>query len=265
MSENQYYTLVTGASNGIGKALAENCAARGMNVILVALPEPKLDEVCQALKEKYPDQDFHALGKDLMQKDAPREIYDWCKSNGFIVDKLMNNAGLGNSGAFETRSADFYYGQMQLNMVSLVMLTHHFLEDFKKLPKAYILNVASMAAFYDIPFKGIYSASKRFVYSHSRSLREELRDSNVSITVLCPAAVMTNPDVLKRDEQMGVIAKLTRLTPEYVAEHALNRLFKGKPTSIPGFFPRLYKGFGRIVPYSMKLRLLAGQFIKQTK
>lgn len=263
--QTKTYTLVTGASNGIGKAMAENCAARGLNVLLVALPEPKLEEVTSALKSRYPEQDFDALGIDMMLKESPQAIYDWCQTNGYVVDILVNNAGLGNSGPFLSREASFYYGQMQLNMVSLVMLTHLFLPDLKSLPKAYILNVASMAAFYDIPYKGIYSASKRFVYSFSRSLRKELEATNIGITVLCPAAVLTNPDVMQRDEEMGLVAKLTRQTPEAVAEYTLNRMFRGKPVSIPGFIPKVYKAFGRIVPYPLKLTMLANAFIKQSK
>lgn len=257
------FTLVTGASNGIGQALAEDSARRGYNVLLVALPEPKLEEVTQALKKKHPDQRFDFLGKDLMQKEAPQEIYDWCRENGYTVDKLMNNAGLGNSGAFDSKTSQFYYGQMQLNMVNLVMLTHLFLKDLRTLPKSYILNVSSMAAFYDIPYKGIYSASKRFVYSFSRSLRKELEDSNVNVTVLCPAAVLTNPDVLARNEQMGFFSKLTQATPEEVARFTIDRMLRGKAVAIPKAVPRFYKALGKIMPYGMKMNILAKQFIKQ--
>jgi len=263
MSEQKTFSLITGASNGIGLGLAEECASRGWNVLLIALPEPKLEEAKAHLTDKYPNQQFDSLGIDLMKKEAPQAIYDWCKENGYVVDKLMNNAGLGNSGAFETKPASFYYGQMQLNMVSLVMLTHHFLEEMKSIPKAYILNVGSMASFYDIPFKGIYAASKRFVYSFSRSLREELKDANVSITVLCPAAVLTNPDVLARNEQMGWLSKLTQATPAVVAKFTIDKLLQGKAVAIPGAVPRFYKKLGSIMPYNMKMRILAKQFKKQ--
>ncbi len=263
MSDQKTYTLITGASNGIGKALAENCAARGYNALLVALPEPKLEEVTNELRTQYPNQDFQFLGSDLMQKEAPQEIYNWCQENGYVINALMNNAGLGNSGAFDSKPANFYYGQMQLNMVNLVMLTHLFLKDLKSLPKGYILNVASMAAFYDIPYKGIYSASKRFVYSFSRSLRKELEDTNVSVTVLCPAAVLTNPDVLARNEQMGFFSKLTQATPEEVAEYTISRMLRGKAVAIPKAVPRFYKALGKMIPYNMKIRILAKQFVKQ--
>lgn len=259
------YTLVTGASNGIGRGMAEECAARGHNVLLIALPESKLDEVTQGLKDQYPNQQFHSLGINLMDRETPQAIFDWCKGNDFTVNILVNNAGLGNSGPFSKLPADFYYGQMQLNMMSLVSLTHHFLPVLEAQPKAYILNVASMAAFYDIPFKGIYSASKKFVYSFSRSLNKELENSSVRITVLCPASVPTNPDVMQREKELGLMAKLTSQTPAQVAKYTLDMMFKGKQVVIPGFFPRLYRRIGSVVPYSTRLNILAKQFMKNSK
>uniref|UniRef100_UPI004048C39A SDR family NAD(P)-dependent oxidoreductase n=2 Tax=Roseivirga sp. TaxID=1964215 RepID=UPI004048C39A len=265
MTTKKKYTLVTGASNGIGRAIAENCAARGLNVLLVALPELKLDEVTTALQQKYPNQEFHAFGTNLMQEGSPKLVFDWCQNNGFEIDILVNNAGLGNAGAFLSKPSEFYFGQMQLNMVSLVMLTYHFLPNLQKFEKAYILNVGSMASFYDIPYKGIYAASKQFVRSFSYSLRYELKDSPVKISLLCPAAVLTNPDVIIRDKEMGLASKLTQQTPEQVAEYAISRMFRGKAVSIPGIFPKFYKGLGYIIPHKMQLRMLANAFIKQSR
>lgn len=265
MKADKKYTLITGASNGIGKAIAENCARRGLNVLLVALPEPKLDQVAAELKAQYPDQSFNALGVNLMEKEAPETIFNWCKDNQYSVDILVNNAGLGNSGPFTNLPASFYYGQMQLNMVSLVTLTHHFLPMLQSQEKAYILNVASMAAYYDIPYKGIYSASKKFVLSFSRSLNKELENSPVKITVLCPASVPTNPDVIQREKELGLMARLTSRTPEQVAELVLNKMFRGKELVIPGFMPKFYRLLGKIIPQNTQRNMLAKQFVKNSK
>lgn len=262
---NKLYTLVTGASNGIGRAFAEECAARGKHVLLVALPEPKLEETTNQLTDKYPNQHFHHLGINLMDPDAPQQILQWCNENNYALDLLINNAGLGNSGPFTSLPADFYQGQMQLNMLSLVGLTHLFLPMLQAQKKAHIINVASMAAFYDIPYKGIYSASKKFVLSFSRSLNKELENTSVSITVLCPASVPTNPDVILREKELGLIARLTSQTPEQVASYTLDQTFKGKQVVIPGFFPRLYKRIGTVVPYRARLNILAKQFIKNSR
>lgn len=263
--QNNTYSLVTGASNGIGRALAENCAARGHNVLLIALPESKLDVVTEALKLEYPSQSFDSLGTDMMDKDSPQAIYDWCQAKGYSINILVNNAGLGNSGAFLSRDDNFYFGQMQLNMVALVMITHLFLPDIKTHAKGYILNVGSMASFFDIPYKGIYAATKRFVYSFSRSLRKEFEDSNIGVTILCPAAVLTNPDVIQRDKEMGKASHASQQSPEEVARYGLDHMFKGKPVAIPGFMPKAYWILGKILPYPIKMRMLANAFIKQSR
>jgi short-subunit dehydrogenase len=200
-----------------------------------------------------------------MEKEAPEAILNWCKENQYTIDVLVNNAGLGNSGPFTSLPASFYYGQMQLNMVSLVSLTHHFLPMLTSQPKAYILNVASMAAYYDIPYKGIYSASKKFVLSFSKSLNKELENSSVSITVLCPASVPTNPDVIQREKELGLMARLTSRTPEQVAELVLDKMYKGKLVVIPGFMPKFYKFLGKIIPEKTQLNMLAKQFVKNSK
>jgi len=264
-SNGKKYTLITGASNGIGKAMAFNCASRGFNVLLVALPEIKLEEsVCQ-LKEVYPGQHFDSLGIDLCQQDSPERVYEWCLENEYEVNMLINNAGMGNGGAFLSRRADFYEKQMHLNMISLVMLTHRFLPDLQAAEEAYILNVSSLAAFYDIPYKSIYSASKKFVYSFSQSLRKELEHSSVKVTVLCPAAVLTNPEVIQREKELGRMARWTQQTTENVAEYAISHMLKGYAVAIPGRFPKIYRILGWFVPYRTKMRLLANAFVKQSR
>lgn len=265
MTTTKKFALVTGASNGIGRAMAENCASRGLNVLLVALPEPKLEEVTNSLIAQYPNQEFYHFGVNLMEATAPTEVFEWCQKNDYLVDVLVNNAGLGNSGDFLSKEAKFYHGQMQLNMVSMVMLTHHFLPSMQKLEKAYILNVASMASYYDIPFKGIYAASKKFVSSFSHSLRYELKDTGVFVSILNPAAVLTNPEVVKRDANMGFVSKITRQSAEQVAEYALSRMFSRRAVSIPGIFPKFYRTLGRVIPHRMQLRMLANAFIKQSR
>ena len=265
MSGASVYTLVTGASNGIGKAFAEECAARGHHVLLVALPEPKLEEVTKALKKKYPRQSFDHLGVNLMEPDGAKLTFDWCYNKGYKINILINNAGLGNSGPFESMPFSFYHGQMQLNMISLVGLTHSFLPILKSQEKGFVLNVASIAAFYDVPYKSIYAASKQFVLSFSRSLNKELEHSNVSVSALCPGGVLTNEDVKQRTQELGLVARKSALLPEEVAEYTLSQLLKGKQVIVPGRLTRIVKMFGKLMPYNFQLNLMANQFIKNSR
>ena len=259
------YALVTGASNGIGKAMAQECAERGFNVLLVALPESILDEAKEALQTNYPKQKFDALGVNLMEKDAPQQIFDWCIENKYSVSLLINNAGLGNSGPFTSLPASFYYGQLQLNIVSLVSLTHHFIPMLEKHNNAHVLNVASMAGFYDIPYKGIYSASKKFVLSFSRSLNKELENTPVNVTALCPGGVLTNEDVKLRTQELGFVARKSALLPEEVASYTLRKMFSGKRVIVPGKLSKTLKFVSSLIPYKVRMNMMANQFIKNSK
>jgi hypothetical protein len=265
MSIHNKYALITGASHGIGSGLAEQCAARGFNVLLVALPDENLEARLQQLQQRYPYQSFDALGIDLSQPDSAQQIFEWCHEKEYSIQVLINNVGMGNAGPFLSRSAEFYFSQMQLNMTILVMLTHFFLPALQKEEKAYILNVSSLAAFYDIPYKSVYAASKRFVYSFSRSLRKELESTSVSVTALCPAAVMTNADVIQRGKELGRAARWTQQSIEMVAEYALKYTLKGKAVAVPGLLPKIYRRLSKLVPYPLQMRLLANAFIKQSR
>lgn len=265
MSNKGIYTLITGASHGIGRALAENCAQRGFNVLLVALPEPLLEETTHKLQADYPNQDFNYLGINLAEKDGSKLIFDWCYNKGYRVNMLINNAGIGNSGPFDSVPFNFYHDQMQLNMTSLVGLTHRFLPVLKDQKRAYVLNVASMAAFYDVPYKSIYSASKKFVLSFSRSLNKELEKTNVTISALCPGGVLTNDDVKLRTQELGLIARKSAMLPEDVAKYTISQLLKGRPVIIPGRITRYFKYFGHILPYRTQLNMMARQFIKNSR
>jgi len=249
------FTLITGASAGIGKALAEEFASRNNNIALVALSDESLPETAQEIREKYKVKVVY-FGIDLSDANAAEKIYQWCQEEKIDVNILVNNAGLGTSGAFENYSPEFYQKIIQLNSTSMTMLTRFFLPHLLKKEKAYILNVSSMAGLVDVPFKVIYSATKRFVYSFSRALGEELRESNVSVTVLCPLGVATNPDVQKRATEIGKAAQITYLSAEYVAQKTVKKMLKGKPVVKPGFVTILYDWIIYLVPYHYQLKIL---------
>ena len=127
------YALVTGASKGIGKAIATDLAARGFNVLLVARSEELLQQEAARITALYPVKaDWLAL--DLSTAEAAQNVYDWCRAKGYIVQALVNNAGYGLSGPFEKYSAEQYVNMMTLNMSTLVSLTRLFLPDLRNLP-----------------------------------------------------------------------------------------------------------------------------------
>lgn len=256
---NTHYTLITGASVGIGRALAIECAKRDMNLILVDLPESRLDSTIKYLKKNY-SVDVRFFSIDLTVPNAPLEIYNRCKEWEITVNMLINNAGLGHLGSFCDYNYQFYEKIIRLNIESMVLLTRLFLPEMRKLEHAYVLNLGSTASFFPIPFKIVYAGSKSFVYSFSRALKEELKNTPVKVSVLCPGPIMTSQNKIKRIRQSGYWGKISTVRANKMAEIAITKLLNGQAVIIPGIVNKLYVKLSRILPVSLKEKILFRKF-----
>ncbi len=259
LSTKDVFTLITGASSGIGKALAEACARRGMNLALVALPGAELSETADYLRYTYHVKVYH-LGVDLTQAEACEEVLEWINQHHLPVNMLINNAGIGCTGAFETFSSEFYFKQIQLNVVALTLLTRLMFSELKKHPKAYIFNVGSLSGFFSVPFKDVYAATKAFVISFSESLRHELQDTGIHVSVLCPGGVNSNAETAKRLKHHGWFAQASALTCEQVAEEAIEKLLQKESVVIPGRWNRLLMMLDKIVPAFITNIIIRSEF-----
>lgn len=260
-SPDEYYTLITGSGAGIGRALALECASRGMHVVAVSLPNSGLQELKSEIDEKFGTK-VRILETDLTQEGACRDVYEYCVREGIRVNVLVNNVGLGSTGPFESFDGAFYDIQMKLNVLATGLLTRFFVPELKKVPSAKILNVGSMGGFFHIPHKVIYSATKAFVYSFSMALRAELRKDNILVSVLCPAAVDTNEKVRAHNQTLSRTAKSSLMKPEDVAKYAVRKMLQGKAVIVPGFFNRCYLKMSSLVPYGIKMRIISNIFSK---
>ncbi len=244
---NIKFTLITGASHGIGKALAEECAARNMNLILVARSEQALIELAGKLKHKYHIEVLHYIA-DLTEAGSVKALYHWCKSNNYTVDILINNAGMGLFGNFEKIDIDKQMNLIQLNIESIVQMSYYFLPMLNNQNKAYLLNVASLAALYPLPYYSTYGASKAFVLSFTEALRFEYRNNPIQISCLCPGDTKT-----KFFEDAGNHNKHGKLMdPTMVAKVGLSELLAGKSV----IFPASVKWIARI-PKSLLKKIVA--------
>lgn len=259
---NTYYTLITGGSMGIGRAIAYECAGRKMNLLLVSLPEPELETTAENIMEKF-GVIVHTFRIDLTEKDAPEKVYNWCKENHYLINILVNNAGRAGTAIFEESSFDYNDIRIQLNMRALVCLTHLFLNDLKTIDPSYILNVGSFSAFYAIPYKSVYCASKAFVLRFSRALNAELKNTPVSITVVCPNGVRTNPDTYKRISTHGFLTQSVILSSEKVARIAVTGMLKKKLVVIPGFLNKVLLVVSKLIPPGIAERKIAKIFKKE--
>lgn len=182
--------LITGASGGIGLELARIHARKGGDLVLVARSEAKLNTLKQELESAY-NNSVTVIALDLSQPESAQNLFEQTESLGLKIDVLINNAGFGGHGKFHQRSLADEQAMMQLNMMTLTNLTHLYLEGMVKRNKGKVLNVSSTASFIPGPLQAVYYATKAYVTSFSQAIAEELSDTNVSVTALCPGAVAT--------------------------------------------------------------------------
>ena len=176
--------LVTGASSGIGKEFARQFAYRGYNLLLVSRREELLAELQREFIDEY------HINVDYLACDLsinPKQVYDYCTEKGYEITVLVNNAGYGDYGSFIKSDLEKDLGMIELNNKALVALTYYFIQDMKKFGFGHVINVGSVASFMPGPYMAVYYATKAFVMSFSMALREELRQDNIKVSVLCPA------------------------------------------------------------------------------
>lgn len=256
------YALITGASKGIGKAIAECLAKRNYDLLVVARSEDLLRQHAVYWQEKYRIQ-VHWLVKDLARPGAAREVSDWVREGGWSLQVLVNNAGYGLWGYFRELSGESQDHMLQINMQTLFDLTYDVLPVLSAHTPAFILNVGSMAGLQAMPSLAAYSASKAFVNTFSRALHEELKPLGISVTLLAPGSVDTHFVAVSGMHHMEKIAKKTSMTPEAVAEAAVRAMLNHKKQVIPGFSNRLTTLGVKHLPKGWIERMVASLYRKK--
>ena len=217
------FTVITGASGGIGRALAFACADVGRNLVLTARNASALAALCAEIITRH-GVEARFLPLDLVDADAARRLLTYCVDEDLAVDMLINNAGCGFFGLFDELSLDAQVSMINLNVTALVRLCHGFLPLLKKQERSYLLNVASVAALYPLPYYSAYSATKAFVHSFTKALAFETRNTPVSVCCLLPGD--TDTDFFRRAGNERV--RKGTMSPRSVADFALEGLFAGK-------------------------------------
>ncbi len=216
--------LVTGASSGIGAELARYHASKGGDIVLVARSENKLNELKSELESTHGIK-ATVIVADLAQPDSAEKIFAATEAAGLKIDILINNAGFGGHGKFYERDLVKDQAMMQVNMVSLVNLTHLYLQGMVNRNAGKILHVASTAAFMPGPLQAVYYATKAFVVSFSQAIAQELEGTNVISTALCPGAVATG--FVAAGDLDGIKIWDKAATPESVAKCGYDAMLKG--------------------------------------
>jgi short-subunit dehydrogenase len=199
-----------------------------MDLVLVALPSSGLKEVA-------------APG-------SLEELARWIQVSGISASALINNAGVGYNGRFEDATLREDEACSLLKDLALVQITRPLLPELRRHPRAYVLNVASLAADFPMPFTLVYAPSKAFILSFGLALREELRGSSVSISVLCTNGIRTSQACRERIERAGILGKVTRMDADQVAVYAIVRTPAGDAVMVRGWVNRMIVAAGRLAP-----------------
>ena len=246
----EHVALITGASQGLGRAFAEQCVRRGMRVILVALPDSGLPQLAEGLALLYGRQTEY-LEMDLTEPGNPEALVQWISRKGLSVSLLINNAGVGYNRRFEDSTLGENESCILLNNLATVKITRLLLPELKRHPRAFVMNVASLAAFFPMPYMSVYGPSKTFILNFSLALREEMDDSPVKVSVLCPNGIRTNKQNRQRIEAHGLLGELVSQDADQVAEAALEGLFAEKSVIVPGVLNQILAMVGKHAPASI--------------
>jgi short-subunit dehydrogenase len=242
------FALITGASKGIGKSIAEQLAARGFDLLLIARSASLLEQVAGEISLST-KKNCQWLALDLAEEHAAESVFEYCNKNQFVVTVLVNNAGYGLSGKFEKYSVQEHTDMLMVNIITLTKLTRLFLPSLLEQPASYILNVASSAAYQAVPLLTAYAASKAYVLNFSRGLFHELKKTTVSVTCVCPGPTDTNfvnrANIGPRGQKT---AQRFNMSPQTVARIAIDSLFRHKPEVITGGMNKLSAFFAWLLP-----------------
>ncbi|KAI0560492.1 oxidoreductase [Gracilaria domingensis] len=245
------WALVTGASAGIGAEFATQLAACGLNVVLVARREAVLNENAAALREKYPVQ-TRCITADLTSEEGCEEVVKACED--LEIGLLVNNAGMSEYGSFFRSSAGKHSKMISLNCVALVSLSHAFGRMMIERKRGGILFISSCLSS-PMPYFATYSASKSFVTSFGRMLREELKKYHVDATVIEPGVVESELSRAAKQDMDFDKGGFTTMPAEQCVAESLSALANGKSVHIPGFQNKVAMAVMRSIPADVSMKM----------
>jgi short-subunit dehydrogenase len=238
--------LITGASSGIGKALADNFAAAGYDVILSARSVAKMQAHAAELQQRF-NIATHVIAADLESPDGAAQLHAEVKRRGLTLTVLVNNAGYGTFGEFKDVSLESQLGMMQLNMASLVTLAKLFLPDLI-VKRGRMLNTASTAAFQPGPYMAVYYATKAFVLSFCEALAAELAETGVTVTAFCPGPTLSGFQDKAAMHHSAMVKGKRLPRSDEVARLGFRAMQRGKRVYIPGWKNWILAQLPRISP-----------------
>lgn len=238
-------TVITGASSGIGEALAHLFAPEQQALVLVARRKDKLESLAKELNSKHGVK-VHVIAQDLQQFGAAAALMAEIANLKLTVDTLVNNAGFGVSAPFAKADPAKTSAMMQLNMVTLTELSHLALPAMLERGHGRIMNIASVVAFQPCPYFAVYAATKAYVLSFSEALAAEVADRGVLVTAVCPGSTATEFHEVANTK--GSLVEKMSESPHMVADEAYRALNNGKPVVVTGLLNKPLPVINRLIP-----------------
>lgn len=251
------WALVTGASSGIGESFARLLAARGMNLVLSARRETKLQALARELGSRHPIRTI-VVPADLSQPGAAAQLWQQAASQDRAIHLLVNNAGFGLYGAFHELPLETQSEMIALNCTALTELAHLALPPMRARGTGAVINVASTAAFQPVPYFSVYAATKAFVLAFSQGLWDENRAAGVRVLALCPGSTPTGFQEVAGTHRTASSPGIQ--SADEVAAAALDALDAGKSFVVPGALNAVSSRLSRILPLSAITRIAGAVF-----
>ena len=246
--------LVTGASSGIGRAIAVRLAADGSDLIVVARRQDRLEALAEEMRAAHGVK-VDVIVTDVTDPDQLGELEDRLRTGGPSVDLLVNNAGMGGQGAFAELPLDRQDFQIRLNVLAPVRLTHAALGPMLAGGHGGVLNVSSIAALQPMPYVATYAATKAYLSSFSHALHEEVRRQGVTVTNLLPGFTTTEFHEAASMNR-SIVPGLAWMKADTVARAGLRAVARGRAQCVPGLGYRVLTGVSGLTPWSVSRRML---------
>ena len=260
--EQNAYALITGATGVIGKHFALTYAKRGMNLFLTGRGDERLAAVKADILKAAPDIEVVCFSCDLSDAGERDNLYEKIKASGVNVSRAVNVAGIDGEGPFRDFTAGQIRRMLRVNCEAAVEIASEIIRlnaaggggELK------IITVSSLAAYFRMPLMALYSASKRLLYHFFLALKEELRGTGVSATLVLPGAVPTRPDIKERIEAQGFFGRISSTPPDVLAEKSIRKAERNKAVYVPGAFNKFLRTLSFIIPAGLVSKIAGARW-----
>ena len=260
---NEVYTMITGATGGLGGAFVRLAVKNGENLILTGRHEEKLRLLKEKILAENTGADVRIFAVDLSDEGSREETIRQIAAEHLKIGRLINVAGADIQKAFTEYTQEKLCFQCRVNLEAAVALCRFALE--RRTEELEILNISSVSGLYPMPYFAIYSATKAALTDFSLALREEMKGKGVRVTVVLPGAMPTRADIREQIKGQGSWGRLAAKSPDFVAEKSLKAVSRNRGKIIPGFWNKAMAAGTKFIPQSWKLRFIARRWSKISK